>query len=692
MKTGMAKIVMRKSWMMRLWSLGLVALISLGTSVSLSAADSLSLAIGKPPLQLDFSLPSTSGETVELKTPFTARLRVVCFLGCDCPVAKLYAPRLKTLAQRFAGEGVEFVSINSNPQDSIAKLAKYAKDHVLDDSSVMFPMLKDHDGQVASRFGATRTPEVFVIDSLGQVIYQGRIDDQYRPGVVTDQPTRDDLRIAIEEHLSGKAVSVATTTAAGCRIAKRRPIDPDADVTYARDISKILNQHCVECHRSGEIGPFALTDYDEIVGWADMMVEVIDNNRMPPWHASEDHAKFVNSRRMSDDEKEMVRRWVESGTPFGNASELESTPSFASGWQIGQPDLVLPMASEPFTVPAGGTVEYQYFVVDPGFTEDRWVTAAEVVPGNRAVVHHGIAFVRPPDGVRIDGLGWLSAYVPGQRMPLPEPHRARLVPAGSKLVFQMHYTPTGKVEQDLSKIGLKFASADRVTEELLTIVGINQAIEILPRQADVKVDGETDYLPVGGRLLAMSPHMHLRGKAFQVQIGRQGKDSILLDVPHYDFNWQHTYLLAEPIELDSVDWLTFTATYDNSTKNPFNPDPDEFVTWGDQTWEEMAIVFYEVARPINTKGSRRTDSENRLASRPVASQASPAADTMTVASEAKLQMQVDQFFNDLDRDGNGIVAYDEVDRAVQLRLFRRVDRNGDRLIDRQEVLEYLRDK
>jgi len=689
MKNVIARTVLHASGKPRLLVIWFVALFAIVDSPSLPAADAVSAAIGSVPLQCDFSLPAANGETVDLKIPFAARLRVVCFLGCDCPVAKLYAPRLKTLAQQFAEQGVEFFAINSNPQDSIAKLAQYAKDHGLDDSAITFPMLKDHDGQVALRFGATRTPEVFVIDSLGQVIYQGRIDDQYRPGVVTDQPTRDDLRIAIEEYLAGKTVSVSATTAAGCRIAKRRPVDTDSEVTYSGDVSKILNKHCVECHRSGEIGPFALTDYEEIVGWADMIVEVIQDNRMPPWHASDDHAKFVNSRRMSDEEKETLRRWVEAGAPFGNAGELESAPTFASGWQIGKPDLVVPMASEPFSVPAGGTVEYQYFVVDPGFTEDRWVTAAEVVPGNRSVVHHGIAFIRPPDGVRLDGLGWLSAYVPGQRMPPPQPYRARKIPAGSKLVFQMHYTPTGKVEQDLSKIGLTFANADQVTEELLTIVGINQAIEILPRQDDVTVNGETEYLPVGSRLLAMSPHMHLRGKAFQVQIGREGKDSILLDVPHYDFNWQHTYLLEEPIELDKVDWLTFTATYDNSTKNPFNPDPDEFVTWGDQTWEEMAIVFYEVARPINASGSIDSSVEQRRASRRVPAPSNAPVETVQVETGAKWQTQLDQFFKDLDRDGDGIILYDEVDRAVQLRSFRRVDRNGDRSIDRQEVLQYL---
>jgi len=689
----MARTVIADSAKPRLLMFWFVVLMPLASwPSSLLAVDAVAVPLVPKSLRFDFSLPSAGGETVDFKTLSESRLRVVCFVGCDCPVAKLYAPRLKALAQQFAGRGVEFVAVNSNPQDSIAKLAKYAQDHGLDDSSISFPMLKDHDGQVALRFGATRTPEVFVIDALGQMIYQGRIDDQYRPGVVTDQPTRDDLRIAIEEFLAGKMVSVATTAASGCRIAKRRSIDSNVGVTYAGDVSRILNKHCVECHRSGEIGPFALTDYEEIVGWADMIVEVIQDNRMPPWHASEDHAKFVNSRRMVEQEKETVRRWVEAGAPFGDASDLESLPTFASGWQIGPPDLVLPMASEPFTVPAGGTVEYQYFVVDPGFTEDRWVTAAEVVPGNRSVVHHGIAFIRPPDGVRLDGLGWLSAYVPGQRMPPPQSHRARRVPAGSKLVFQMHYTPTGKVEQDLSKIGLTFADADQVTEELLTIVGINQAIEIPPGQADVTVDGETEYLPVGSRLLAMSPHMHLRGKAFQVQIGRDGKDSILLDVPHYDFNWQHTYLLEQPIELDSVDWLTFTATYDNSTKNPFNPDPDEFVTWGDQTWEEMAIVFYEVARPIHASGSVDSSIEQRRANRRVRSQSNTPTEPTSAETQAKWQTQIDQFFQDLDRNGDGVILYDEVDRAVQLRLFRRVDRNGDRSIDRQEVLQYLRGK
>lgn len=646
-------------------------LISLGMPPRLGFIPRLVAAELSPEaVQLDASLPATGGQSFRLRVPFDARLRVICFLGCDCPVAKLYASRLDALSKRFADQGVEFIGVNSNPQDPLEKLSEFAKAHQLE-----FVMLKDHDGQVAQQLGATRTPEVVLLDNLGQVRYRGRIDDQYRPGVVTDAPTREDLALAIEQALQGGAVEVPVTQAAGCLIARRRPIDPESEITFARQVSRILNQHCVECHRAGEIGPFSLTDYDEVVGWTDMMLEVIDQQRMPPWHASDLHGNFANSRRMPEEDKQTLRQWVDAGAPFGEASDLPPPAVFASGWQAGvEPDQIVPMAAVPFTVPASGTVDYRYFIADPGFTEDRWVKAAEIVPGNRGVVHHGIVYIRPPDGVRLDGLGWLTAYVPGQRMPPPNGHQARKVPAGSKLVFQMHYTPNGKVETDLTRLGLVFAAPEDVTEEVITLVGINQGLEIPPGEPAVTVDGQTERFPAGGQLLAISPHMHLRGKAFQVRVRQGERSEILLDVPHYDFNWQHTYLLESPLPLDAIDTLDFTATYDNSTGNPFNPDPTEFVTWGDQTWEEMAIVFYEVARPRNAAGERRT--------------AAPQPDT--AEQESELQSVADRFFKDLDRDQNGLIEYDEVDRSVQLRLFQRIDSNADRILDRDELIAYLR--
>ena len=659
-------------------------LVAVGSSAAAdgnAAADGESIgSVGQriaSTVAVDVSLPAAAGGAVELKVPFAGRLRVVCFLGCECPVAKLYASRLAELAKTFAEDAVEFIGVNSNPQDSLAKLAGFAHDH-----QVEFPLLKDHDGEVARRFGATRTPEVFVIDPLGQVLYQGRIDDQYRPGVVTDEPLRDDLRLAIEESLRGEPVSVPLTTAAGCLIAKRRDVTAAAPVTFANQVARILDQHCVECHRPGEIGPFSLTDYDEVVGWADMILEVIDQRRMPPWHADERHGHFANSRQMPEQDRKTLHRWVEYGTPFGDADDLPSRPEFASGWQLpGEPDRVLPMAAEPFTVAAEGTIDYQYFVVDPGFTEDRWIKAAEVVPGNRSVVHHGIVFIRPPDGVRLEGLNWLTAYVPGQRLIPPSDRLARRVPAGSKLVFQMHYTPTGKIETDLSQLGLLFADADEVTDELVTLVGIEQELEIAPGDPAATVQGQTSRFPTGSRLLAISPHMHLRGKSFRVEAagGEVDRSRVLLSVPEYDFNWQHTYILASPLPLDHVESLDFTATFDNSADNPFNPDPTEFVSWGDQTWEEMAIVFYEVAKPL------RPTAANPPAAPAVAPGTSPPIDDR----QSRLAAEADRFFDDLDRDGDGLIRYDEVDRAVQLRLFRTIDSNSDRVIDRDELLDYL---
>ncbi|TVP93833.1 MAG: alkyl hydroperoxide reductase [Planctomycetaceae bacterium] len=629
-------------------------------------------------VSLDFSLPQTDGSTFALQLPFDSRFRVICFLGCDCPVVKLYTSRLNELAARFAAERVEFIGVNSNPQDPMPKLIEFTTRQELG-----FVMLKDHDGQLANRLGATRTPEVFLVDPLGQILYRGRIDDQYRPGVVTDSPKRDDLRLAIEQALRGEAVEIPSTQAAGCLMARRRPVDTDSPITFTDQVVRVLDRHCVECHRPGEIGPFSLVDYDEVIGWTDMILEVIELQRMPPWHASDLHGQFANARKMPEADKQILRDWVEAGAPFGNADKLpDSAQRAVAATPAVTPDQVIPMAAQPFTIPAEGTVEYQYFVTDPGFTEDRWVKAAEIIPGNRAVVHHGIVFVRPPDGVRLEGMGWLTAYVPGQRMPPPVSNLARKVPAGSKLVFQMHYTPTGSVEQDLSRLELQFAESEEVTEELITLIGINQGLEIPPGDPAAIAQGRTQRFPDRGRLLAISPHMHLRGKSFQVRTRDGQSEQILLDVPHYDFNWQHTYLLASPLELDSLDSLEFTATYDNSAANPFNPDPEEFVTWGDQTWEEMALVFYEVARP-------RGPIERQTASLPV-DDPGESEEAAADRQEAKWQALADDFFRDLDRDRDGLIRYDEVDRAVQLRLFRRIDQNNDRVLDRNEVLNHLR--
>jgi hypothetical protein len=304
---------------------------------------------------------------------------------------------------------------------------------------------------------------VFVLDRELAVRYRGRIDDQYAPGVARPQPTREDLRVALEELLSNQPVSQASAEPVGCLIGRVKPARTASKVTFCKEVARILQRHCVECHRLGEIGPFPLTDYDEVVGWADTMLEVLEQGRMPPWHARGDHAEFVNAREMPVADLETLREWVAAGTPFGDSTDLPPPASFADGWRLPrEPDRVLRMRSRPYVVAASGTIEYQYFVVDPRLDEDKWVVASQINPGNRAVVHHCIVFIRPPDGTPFRGVGWLTGCVPGQRRVTLPPGRARRIPAGSKLVFQMHYTPTGTEQEDLTEMGLVFAKDEEV--------------------------------------------------------------------------------------------------------------------------------------------------------------------------------------------------------------------------------------
>ena len=618
-----------------------------------------------------FQLSTIQGEEF-LCEPLQSQATVVCFLGTECPLARLYGARLQRLADEFADEGVTFVGVFSNQQDSLGDIRTFIREY-----SITFPVAKDSRNLVADQFLATRTPEVVLLDRQLKVRYRGRIDDQYRPGSARSKPERHDLREALADLVAGRPITAPETEPQGCLIGRvKQPIE-DSEFTFCNQIVRILNRRCLECHRAGEIGPFALTDYEEVVGWAEMIQEVVDECRMPPWHAADHSLPMVNARLMPDAEKRAIRKWVAAGAPYGDESQLPEMPEFVAGWQLPQvPDLVLPMRNRPFTVPADGTVEYQYFVVDPEFEEDHWVMAAQVVPGNPAVVHHAIVFIRPPDGLQFRGVGWMTAYVPGQRLPLLLPGHARRIPAGSKLVFQMHYTPNGDIQEDLSKVGLVFMNEAEVTDELLTLVGIEQEFEIPPHDGHVEVEASVGWFPRDGKLLAISPHMHVRGKSFLVSNRHGNEYQLLLDVPRYDFNWQHVYQLEDPLPLNEVDDLHFVATFDNSSANPTNPDPTEFVTWGDQTWEEMAVAFYEVSQPRNRPGPsplERTSAGNADQLRRLANR-----------TEAFLA----DFFDRFDQDKDGQVHRDETPIGFRRFGFRQFDADGDRILTEKEVRDH----
>jgi peroxiredoxin/mono/diheme cytochrome c family protein len=522
---------------------------------------------------------------------------VLVFLGVECPLCNQFVPVLAELHKEYASKGVAFVGINANSQDSPERVAAHARRN-----AIPFPMLKDVGNKVADQLGARRTPEALLLDSSGVVRYRGRIDDQFgidyaRPG----KPTRRDLAIALDELLAGKPVSVPRTEAAGCRIGRVARPKANGRITYAKHVSRILQKNCQECHRPGQIGPMSLLTFGDAAAWSDTIREVVEEGRMPPWYADPRYGKFSNDRRLSQADRDALLAWIDGGLARGDDKDLPPPRRFPEGWNIGKPDLIvrMPRAFEvPARAPKDG-IPYKYFAVDPGFTEDRWIQRAEARSGAPSVVHHVVVFIqRKGEFFNPEAPGAvLCGTAPGD-MPLDLPDGlAKKVPAGARLVFQMHYTPNGKAQRDRSSLGIIFAKKPprhRVLTVPVYSVPFISRLDRIPAGADnYKIESEYVF-EQNAHLLHFMPHMHLRGKDFLYEaIYPSDKKEVLLSVPHYNFGWQSVYRLAQPVAMPKGAKLHCVAHFDNSAKNPNNPDPKKAVYWGDQTWEEMMIGWID---------------------------------------------------------------------------------------------------
>ncbi|NND97181.1 MAG: redoxin domain-containing protein [Pirellulaceae bacterium] len=576
---------------------GIVVALVLAALPLTASADKSESLVGR---KIDnFTLKDFRGKEHSLSDFKDNKLVVAYFFGTECPLAKLYSARLQKMSEEYADKGVAIIGINSNVQDNISEIESHVVRH-----KVQFPALKDVGNVVADMFGATRTPEIFVLDQNGVVQYTGRVDGQYTfgSGVGLSSPVakREDLKIALDELLAGKAVSEPTTVAKGCIIGRVRP-QKESEITYSNQIARILQNRCVECHREGQIAPFAMTDYEEVAGWGEMILETIEDQRMPPWHADPAHGEFANEQRLTATEKQQIRTWVDAGCPEGNPADMPEPLAYHEGWYLPEgPDEIFYMSEEPVTIKAEGTEPYRYFTIDPGFKEDKWVTLAEALPGNPAVVHHIIAFVQPPNSEPRDHgeSRLLVGFAPGTRPQPMEKGWAKRIPAGSKLVFQMHYTPIGSEQTDRSMIGLVYCDESEVTHRAATSNTSTHDFVIPPGAKDYEVVSEKEF-ERDTLLTSLFPHMHIRGSAFKYEmIYPDGKKEILLDVPVYDFNWQNHYILKEPKFIPKGSKMVCTALFDNSLDNLANPDPTDEVRWGDQTWEEMMIGWHDIAFPI----------------------------------------------------------------------------------------------
>ncbi len=390
-----------------------------------------------------------------------------------------------------------------------------------------------------------------------------------------------------------------------------------ARVTFNKDVAPVVFAHCTGCHRPGEIAPFSMVTYKDARPWAKAIREKVLERGMPPWLADPHYGKFSNDRRLTQQEIDTIVAWVDGGALQGDPKDLPPPPEYAEGWNIGKPDIVFSMPEE-YDVPAEGVVEYQHFTVPTNFTEDRWVQAAEIRAGNRAVVHHVIVYVqdpknppRPPLGIQLrvdqaipprepdaviagkrvrrNRLGTLLVgTAPGDQYTAFAPGTAKHIPAGANLIFQVHYTPNGAVAKDRSSVGLVFAKQPP-QHEIRTVAVMNARFVIPPGDPNYKVESEATFTQ-DAEIWGLFPHMHVRGKNFEYRlVYPDGKSAVLLSVPKYDFNWQTGYNFAEPLKVPKGSRLECTAYFDNSPSRAGNPDSTKEVRWGDQTWEEMMI-------------------------------------------------------------------------------------------------------
>lgn len=387
---------------------------------------------------------------------------------------------------------------------------------------------------------------------------------------------------------------------------------------FHADVEPVLQRHCQSCHRPGEAAPMSLLSYEEARPWARAIQEAVALDRMPPWFADPRYGEWSNAHRMSAEEKRTVVDWVEAGAPRGDPSDAPEPLQLVKGWNIGEPDLVIDLP-EPFLVPAEETIDYQYVVIPTDFGEDRWIEAAEVRPDRREVVHHVLAFTRPPGSTWLEGAEpgkifvpealskrqrnrssnqyreVLAGYAPGHEAESwAESGYAKLLPAGSDIVLQLHYTSSGREVLDRSSIGFRFRDSPPA-KRVLTLRAQNGEFVIPPGAPAHEVESRW-VLNRDVELLALLPHMHLRGKDFRFDLRfPDGRTETLLSVPSYDFEWQFFYYLKQPRLLEAGTAVECLAHFDNSPNNPDNPDPTVAVRWGDQSWEEMMIGFFDVA-------------------------------------------------------------------------------------------------
>jgi peroxiredoxin len=561
----------------------------------------------------DFKLHDAAGRPFALRDLKGKKAVVVVFLSFDCPISTGYAPALAELAAAYRGRDVAFVGVSSGDEsaDHVERLAA--------EFGLPFPVYRDERGAAADALGAEVTPQAVLLDGELVPRYRGRIDDRYAARLKPNARVgRQDLREALDELLAGRPVSEPETRPVGCVIPRPRPAASGAAVTYYRDVLPILQTHCQECHRPGEVAPFALMTYRQAVNWADDVKEFTRSRKMPPWKATEG-LPMHDERRLTDAEIATLAAWVDGGLAAGDPAAAPPPRRFPDGWRLGEPDLVLTVDDD-FTLGPAGPDLYRCFVLPTHLDGDRDVVAVQVRPGNRRVVHHAVLFVDTTGRARqldvanrgknqgkddagpgysvpmaasfLPGFlpeGGMGGWAPGLTIRPLEDGAACRLPRGADVVMQLHYHRDGRVEKDRTTVGLYFASGPpRKPVQGVAVPG--QFLYIPAGVERYRVTGSV-WLRQDCRLHAVAPHMHLLGREIRITMTPPGGEPrTLVAVKDWDFNWQETYFFKDVVPVPAGTRFDVEGIYDNSAANPNNPhSPPRPVLFGLQTTDEMCV-------------------------------------------------------------------------------------------------------
>jgi len=539
----------------------------------------------------------------------------------------------KELQARYQDQGVAFMMLNPGLQTDRASVQSEAAELGID-----LPILMDDTQLVAEALGVSRIGEAVVYDPNSfEVVYRG--------------PVQEYLNTALQQFLSGSEVQVSAA-ATGSAIDFPVMAQHKASIpSYVSDVAPIIGEKCASCHRAGGIAPFALDSSLAAQGWSPMIREVVMTKRMPPGQIDNKIGhKIANEMNLADADMQTLIHWVDAGSPVdGNVDPLAELTWPDTKWANGEPDLIVQI--EPQTIPATGIVDYMDIPLDLGLTEDKWVRGSEVVPGDPSVVHHVITTVVPPEGAQdmnqifmevlnslpeeraqeirttlfaaaasgeqpnfneiLELLGpdvdvgvflgggadmdqaSVAGYAPGTATSMYPENTGGLLRAGSTLSLQMHYTTSGKESVDATEIGIYFYPEGEIpAERMAGGVGNDFSIEI-PAQAKDHQMEITTVVPQDAYIHSLMPHMHFRGKRMDfTAVYPDGSEELLLSVPNYSFNWQLTHSLEEPVFVPAGTKIVATGAFDNSSQNAFNPDPNSTIYWGEQSWEEMFMGFY----------------------------------------------------------------------------------------------------